>query len=261
MTLRVLLLTGLIGFGVGYGALASAQSADDSEIKSVEGVLEKNMPRTQIQPDTQLNKLQSGSKVDYDSFNNSKPDRDLVIIQKTYQPKTERWNVMGGASFVTNDVFYRTLGLEARGSYYFNETWGAEFTAMYFFSNKTDLTKEAADTNRKDIDTLVTPKSYLGADAYFNAIYGKIALNDRKIIPFEFYQEVGVGEMMTSGSKSSAAFHIGLGQIFAWTRDQAFRVDLSMYMYNATNISGAKQFTNSLVLTVGYGLFFPGARD
>jgi outer membrane beta-barrel protein len=257
--LRVLLLTGLI---FGYGLRALAQATDDSEIQSVEGVLEKNMPRAQIQPNTATVPLVPASKIDYDSYNESKPNGDLVVIQKTYQPKTERWNVMGGASLVTNDVFYRTLGVQARGSYYFNETWGVELSAMYFFSSKTDLTKEAANPpNLKSIDTLVTPKSYLGADAYFNAIYGKIALNDRKIIPFEFYQEVGVGQMMTSGSGSSTALHIGLGQIFAWTRDQAFRVDLSMYMYDATNVNGDKQFTNSLILTVGYGLFFPGARD
>lgn len=262
MTLtRVLLLMGLI---LGYGMTSFAQNnaGDDSEIQSVESVLEKNMPKAQVQPDKSLMAMPPASRVDYDTLNTAQPNKDQVVIQKTYQPKTERWNVMGGASFVTNDVFYRTMGVQARASYYFNETWGAELTAMYLFSNKTDITKEAANApNLKQVDTLVTPKSYFGGDIYFNAIYGKIALNDRKIIPFEFYQEVGAGQMMTTGSQSSTAFHAGLGQIFAWTRDQAFRVDLSLYFFNAKNINGEKQFTNSLILTVGYGLFFPGARD
>jgi outer membrane beta-barrel protein len=261
MTLmRVLLLVGLI---LSYSNASQAQDAgDDSEIKSVESVLEKNMPKAKVQPDQSLMKLPPASKVNYDILRTNQPRQDQVIIQKTYQPKTQRWNVMAGASLVTNDVFYRTMGGQVRASYYFNETWGAEFTALYLFSSKSDITKEVANSpNLKAVDTLVTPRSYFGGDVYFNAIYGKIALNDRKIIPFEFYQEIGAGQMMTTGSQSSTAFHAGLGQIFAWTRDQAFRVDLSLYFFNAKNINGDKQYTNSLILTVGYGLFFPGARD
>jgi hypothetical protein len=86
-----------------------------------------------------------------------------------------------------------------------------------------------------------------------------MALEDRKIIPFEFYQTLGVGQITNNPSSTSTAFYFGLGNLFSISKNSVIRADLSWYFYNSKTIKGDNQSANTIFFTVGYGRFVPEA--
>jgi outer membrane beta-barrel protein len=184
---------------------------------------------------------------------------ETIVLQKNYMPKTERFMVFGGLSFLPTDVFYKTAGLQARVSYHFSETWGAEITGLFLGSGRSsELT--AVESQGVSVQNLVSPKSYIGLDVYINTIYGKAAFLERKIVPFEVYFSGGIGKMTTALSQGLDTLHLGVGQLFSLSRSQAFRIDLSLLSYKSLTVTNEYQLTNNLLLTVGYGHFMPEAK-
>jgi outer membrane beta-barrel protein len=230
---------------------------DDTDITNVEQELGKDDSGDIIGPVTTA-PIKAPAVINYQEVAESKEAVDTIIIQKNYMPKTERFQVFGALTFAPNDVFYKTLGLQARLAYHLSERWGVEIIGITLSSSKS---KELSDLEGQGVgaQALVSPRSYLGVDAYFNSVYGKAALYNRKIIPFEIYQTLGVGKMNTASYPNADAFHIGLGQLFSMSRSEALRVDLSVMVYQSKTINGDNQVSNTILLSVGYGRFFPEA--
>jgi outer membrane beta-barrel protein len=189
----------------------------------------------------------------------SKEDFDLlkkVIIQKNYMPKTERWHLSGGLTFMPNDVFFKTFGANLKASYHFNEQWGAEAVYISFSSQKSQDLKDLEDKQGVTAANIASVKNYTGAQVYHSSIYGKYAFYDRIIYPFEIYQYVGAGVMgLTEGT--APAISLGMGQLVSLSRNSALRFDLNLLMYTAETASGSKQSANTLLLTLSYSRFFP----
>ena len=112
--------------------------------------------------------------------------------------------------------------------------------------------------------------NYLGLDAVWTPIYGKMSLFNRRIVPFDMYFSLGAGQTGLTNAKVSSAtsFHVGTGQIFAMSKGIGLRWDLSWNFYNATpqpstgvtsTPPGESQF-NNLLLTIGASFFFPEAK-
>jgi outer membrane beta-barrel protein len=185
---------------------------------------------------------------------------ETIVIQRNYMPKTERFMIFGGFTFLPTDVFYKTFGLQARASYHFSETWGAEMTGMFLGSSRSAELTDVENKQGVNVQNLVSPKTYVGLDVYFNSIYGKAAFLERKIVPFEVYFSAGYGKMTTALSQGLDTLHLGIGQLFSLSRSNALRIDLSLLSYKSLTITGDPQLTNNLLLTVGYGHFMPEAR-
>ncbi len=231
----------------------------DPEVSTIEGVLEQNIPEGAPQTQLPLRAKKSPSKVDFSQIKAANSLTDTVIIQKTYMPKTQRFQLFGGASLSMNDVFYRTYGADLRLGFHFSETWGLELNTFFLTSSdsseKTDL-KAKQDLK---VENLSTPKNFYGANVYFSSIYGKVALEDRRIIPFEFYQTLGAGQMTTNPTSTSNAFYFGLGNLFSISKNSVLRADLSWYFYNTKTIKGDSMNSNTIFLTFGYGRMMPEA--
>lgn len=248
--------------GAFSGSLVQAQeeiSENDPEIQSVESVLEKNVPEGAPKVRLPLRPQKAQGTIDFSELKSDRTFQDTVIIQKTYMPKSKRVQLFGGFTYATNDVFSRTMGAQLRAAYHFNETWGLEATGFYLTSEDTKEKQDLADKRRLGVSSLTTPKSMYGLNAYFSTIYGKLALEDRKIIPFEFYQTLGVGQVTTTPTSTSTAVYFGLGDIFSISKNSAIRADLSWFFYNGKTTNGDNQNTNTIFFTIGYGRFVPEA--
>jgi outer membrane beta-barrel protein len=144
--------------------------------------------------------------------------------------------------------------------YYFNESLGMEANAFFFSSNPRDSVKDLAKNNGVLTSSLVSAKSYMGIDAQWIPIYGKIALYNKKIVPFDLYLATGYGLTGTTNGQSAGTLHLGTGQIFAISKGMAWRWDFSWNFYSAKGIDGKIQSFNDLFLSVGVSLFFPEAK-
>lgn len=260
MLRRLLLLIIILGFS---SAWAQDQDVDDanSEIQGVEAELEKNIPVSpSVEPGTGVAPSKPmAPTVDYDKVSKAVAKQDIAIIQKNYMPKSERYLLSGGLSWAPNDQFYDTFGLNLKASYHFTERWGAEAFMYFMSSNPSQVTKDLESKQFVAVNNLVTIRSYYGLSVYFNSIYGKTSLWDRKIVPFEIYQTMGAGSVQTIQSKSEPAFHVGLGELWSLDRSRTFRVDLSWVFYTSDTINGDRTQNNTLFVNFSFGKLFPEA--
>ena len=150
--------------------------------------MEQNIPEGAPKVDLPIRTQKTPSTIDFSQLKSERSLQDTVVIQKTYMPKTGRVQVFGGATLSMNDVFYRTYGGELRAGYYFNETWGLELNTFFLSSSDTQEKTDLAGKQNLDVRSLSTPKSLYALNVYYSSIYGKMALEDRKIIPYEFYK-------------------------------------------------------------------------
>lgn len=234
----------------------------DPEVTTIEGVLEQNIPEGAPKSQLPVRARKSPTKVDFSGLKATNSFKDTVVIQKNFMPKTQRFQFSGGATLSMNDVFYRTYGANLRVGYHFTETWGLELNGFYLTSLDSQEKTDLRDKQQLRVENLSTPKSFYGANLYYSSIYGKVAVEDRRIIPFEFYQTLGAGQMATSPASTSNAVYFGLGNLFSISQNSTLRMDLSWYFYNTKTISGESMSSNTIFLTFGYGRCLPnvGAR-
>lgn len=252
------ILIGLITT-IGTKSLAQQTSETDEQkdIDFVERLIESNSQKFRGTHTPIVNPSDKINKVEYTTVQSESFYSDLAVIQKNYMPKTQRVYLSGGLTLLPSDVFYRTLGLNLKSSFHFSETWGVEAFASIFSSQARDEVGDIESTQLLSIKNLVSINAFYGLNVYFNSIYGKTAFVNRRIIPFEIYQTIGIGKVRTQDSQEATSIQFGVGDLFSLTRSTALRVDLTWAFYNAHNYLGQEQSSNSLFLTLSYGKLFP----
>lgn len=238
-------------------ANAQDEEVNDPEIQSVESMLDKLGPSSVPPAQFEIKATQPPSTIDYSKLSNERYFQDQVIIQKTYMPKTGRLQYFAGFTASVNDVFFRTMGGQLRAGYHFNETWGVEATGFLLSSTETQTITDLADKQRVGAESLITPASMYGVNAYFSKIYGKMALENRKIIPVEFYQTLGYGKITTKPTSTADTIYFGLGNLFSVSKNSAIRADLSWFFYNGKTVNGDNRQAYTIFFTIGYGRFAP----
>ncbi|MDG0815642.1 outer membrane beta-barrel domain-containing protein [Bdellovibrio svalbardensis] len=251
----------ICGLALLWSVASSAQDAnsdpEQKDIDFVEKLLETKSVEFKNAPPSHAAPAQKKQKAEYSTVQSESFYSDLATIQKNYMPKTERVQLSGGLTLLPSDVFYRTLGLNIKTSYHFNETWGVEAFGYVFTSQARDEVSKLESVQKLSVKSLVSLTSFYGLNLYFNSIYGKTSFLNNRIIPFEVYQTLGVGKVRTQSSEEVSSIQVGIGDIFSLSRSSALRVDLNWAFYNAHNYLGEEQASNSLFLTVSYGRFFP----
>ncbi len=231
----------------------------DGEIKSIDSELEKQRPKEEVRSRARPEVNVKIPTVNYSDVKSSVDYNDIAVVQKNFMPKSQRFQVAGGLTLAPNDVFYRTMGFNLRGGYHFTETWGFEVNYIGLSSSKSAEATDLEEKQRVSLQNVVTPKSFLGVNAYFNSMYGKAAFSERAIIPFEIYQIFGFGQVTTASSSGNSGFYFGIGDMFSRSRNGAWKIELSVWIYNSKTSKGDSLNTNTLFLTFGYGHFFPEA--
>ncbi len=227
--------------------------AEQSDFERVESQLEQSIPTAPMELKPSLKKAPHFSKSK--DLIQETAQKDYFIVQRNYMPKTERWQFNGAFSVIPNDVFFRTMGAQGKATYHFSEKLGLEFSLASFFSVKSDELKNM-ESSQNVTARQNTVRTIFGMSGYFNHIYGKFALQNRKIIPFEVYETLGL-VMVQDSNGVQAGVQAGLGELLSVGRSQAIRVDLSLIVYNAKNQSGQSSITNLLILNFGYSKFYP----
>ncbi|MFN7729654.1 MAG: outer membrane beta-barrel domain-containing protein [Bdellovibrio sp.] len=194
------------------------------------------------------------------------PFSEVTVLQKRFQPKTERFQAAFGLGGITNDPWFNGLGGSLRLGYHFSETLGVEGTYTFLSNSERDSAKDLFANNAVSTSSIVATKGYLGADVIWSPIYGKMSLFNKRIIPFDMYFTGGLGQSEVDGatSKSLMTIHMGTGQVFALTKSWGFRWDFSWNTFAAKQVDTAgKQSTtqfNNLILTLGASFFFPEVK-
>ncbi|HWU42657.1 MAG TPA: outer membrane beta-barrel domain-containing protein, partial [Bdellovibrio sp.] len=200
---------------------------------------------------------------DFNGLGTLAPFKEISIIQKRFMPKTGRFQLFGGLTFVTNDPFFNTVGAVGKAAYFLNETWGVELNYFALSTSERQSTQELQSNNNVKTESLAYPKSYFGVDVMYVPIYGKISWFNERIVPFDMYFSGGYGSTATSTNENSGTIHLATGQMFSLTKSVALRWDFSWNFFSASvqDSSGNKTTNsfNNLFLTVGMSWFFPEA--
>ncbi|MFZ3228695.1 MAG: outer membrane beta-barrel domain-containing protein [Pseudobdellovibrio sp.] len=288
LEIKFILLSALIMLS-SFRTEASDQVIDDQEIVNIEN-LYKATPTTRktevkepdsLAPQT-LNSVDeqkvdkkveqqiTDSKIEnLTDLNKLSPFREISVIQKKYLPKTERFQLFGGAGMTTNSPWFLNLGVKLGLGYYFTESFGIEVTGLFLSNSEREVSKEIRENNGLQPEKFVNTKSYMGADFVWAPIYGKLSMLNKSIIPFDMYFSAGGGTSSTNSLEGSVpTLHVGVGQIFAINKAMAFRWDYSWTSFQATpvadsstaNANPSKNSYNDLILTAGFSFFFPEAK-
>jgi outer membrane beta-barrel protein len=227
-----------------------------SDIKSFAEKLDQNLPSEK--GDLEIKKEQEVLLSPTVPFSNTESILvDMGAIQRNYMPKSKRFQWSGWGQTVASDVLYNTFGLGLRSGYNFNELWGIEFSGNIFSSSRA---KEAQDLETKQaasLSNVATIRNLYSLQLNLSSIYGKFELFDHQIIPFEFYQFLGIGQVQDARSKASSSVNFGVGQMFTLDRSTALRVELSGLVYKAQTVSGASADSTLFLLQVGLSRFTP----
>jgi len=214
-----------------------------------------------------------------ENLNQLKPFEDVAVIQKRYLPKTQRWEANINAATNINDSFFTAYGVGGGLTYNFNEKFGVEGLAKWFSTSNSKASNQLLEKGVVTNGMVVTNVFY-GLDLRWTPIYGKYSYFDRKIIPFDHYFSIGVGQTkLDTGSSSNnttvkvenlndpITVRIAMGEVFALTKWMAFRWDVAWHFMKpdvrTTTTHGSTETTdvqNNLFLNVGLSFYFPEAK-
>lgn len=229
-------------------SLLNQNQNSDADADTSEEVINQPLTKKQIK---KLNVSDYSGIISEAAFN------DYSVIQRNYMPKSARIQVKAGLSLVTNDVFYTNFGLNLGATYHFDETWGLGVYGTLLNSSANQDAKNIKDVQLVNIENLVTIKNTYGASLFYTPIYGKWALLNKRVIPFELYFSGGVGQVTNQSNQASTALTIGAGQLVSMGRSSALDFNLNWSFYTTKNINNQDQSNNSLLITASYTLFWP----
>jgi len=240
------------------------QSSEAEELDVIELELDKaapaqKPPAANTAPGYLESSPQNNTLTDFSGLGTLAPFKEISVIQKRFLPKTGRFQLFGGATILTNNPFFNTIGGVAKASYFLNETWGVELNYFGLTTSERQITEELRDIQGVSTENLVYPKSFVGLDIMYVPIYGKITWFNEKIVPFDLYFSAGYGTTNTQAGENAGTIHLATGQIFALSKSYALRWDFSWNFFNAKGIDGSQNSFNNLFLTVGMSWFFPEA--
>lgn len=197
--------------------------------------------------------------IDFSGLGHLAPFTEVSVIQKRFLPKTGRFQLFAGGSLVTNDPFFNIAGGTVKAGYFFRESIGLELSYSAFGTSEAKATQELRQIQGVDTNNLIYTKSMMSADLVWVPIYGKMTWANDRIVPFDLYFSLGYGSTQTA-NQTPGTIHLGTGQIFAISKSTAFRWDFGWNFFDAIGIDGKKSSYNNLVLSLGFGWFFPEAK-
>jgi outer membrane beta-barrel protein len=219
-----------------------------------------------------------------ENLNQLKPFEDIAVIQKRYLPKTERFEANINVSSNINDSYFSAYGIGGGLTYNFNEKMGVELIAKWFSAKNSNNTQTLLDRGVV-VNGMVVTELFYGVDFRWTPIYGKFSYFDKKIIPFDHYFSVGIGQTQletgSSASDSSTNYRIealddpitlriSTGEVFALTKWMAFRWDLSWHFMKPdvrtsrpgppATVTNSSDIQNNLFINFGLSFYFPEAK-
>lgn len=248
-----------------FSVSSFAEEAGGEDLDIIELELGKSAPKAKPSEDVVTQKPiaesveEEAKPITYSELGSLSPFSEVSVLQKRFMPKTERIQLFGGLSTITNDPFFLSIAGVGKASYFFSEAWGVEFNYIGMSTSNRKATEELKEIQGVKTDNLVQAKSFLGIDVIYTPIYGKMTLFNEQIIPFDLYFSAGYGTTQTQ-SENAGTIHLGTGQLFSLSKSFGLRWDFSWNIFSAKGITNQTSQFNNLFLTVGASFFFPEAN-
>ncbi len=198
------------------------------------------------------------------------PFSDVAVIQRRFMPKTGRVSFSLASTFTLSSEFFLNPGLGGHLSYNFLEKHGVELIGYYAFTFNRGVTSDLEKVEAYVSEESPIAKSFFGLTYKWMPIYGKIAFYDESILAFDTYFILGGGmSQITSATGSGRAGPsttkvvwepsgvIGIGQIFAITRDLGFRWDLRWQATIRTQEDSS--LLSDVLFAIGFSYYYPSA--
>ena len=241
--------------------------AQDQDVDPIEAEIQKSQKQSTKPMSSAREKSASNEQANLDSleklsdFSKLQPYENIVIIHPKYQPKTGRLGLYAGLTTLTNDPWFMALGVNTRLDYHLTERWGLELAGTFLSTSSRDSVKDLSSKVGVNTNSLVSVKNYLGLNILFNPIYGKLSLNEKKLVPFDMFFLLGGGlsSVATDETKSAATIHLGTGQTFAINKNLGFRWNLGMNTFQvaATQASTSSTRYYNVFIDFGVSYFLP----
>ena len=226
-------------------------------------------PSTDTPPTTDAPEIEApsdgSSKLD-EGINLTLQDRIKAVSRKVFL-KEGRFELQPAVAVTTNDPFFRTWSLAARGSYHLNDAFSLELGGAYvppFFIEKLQPLNDLRQGQRL-INADATLLGIADAGVTFSPIYGKLAILSDAIIHFDTFAAAGAGAVFDNNVDPTGKepFHfvhptmdVGVGLRVFLLRWLVVRTDLRDYVYPQDRFS-ISTLQNLLVFSLGVGFYFP----
>jgi len=157
----------------------------------------------------------------------------LGVVQNRKYTKEGRWSVgmLGGLTFGDPFLDTKQYGLDL--GYNFTETFSLSLIGWKYKVSGSSANDKLNESNKKANTN--EPNYYIGTEAAWSLIYGKVSLIGKKIIYYDLSFLTGLGA--TKNEKETAPTpHIGIGQRYFLNQNLSFRLDYRLMYYRETII-------------------------
>ena len=188
------------------------------------------------------------------------PFSDVSVIQRRFMPKTGRLSLSSSAVFILSSEFFLRPGVEAHLAYHLLEKHSLELNAYYTFSNTRRVVNdlESLGINVKWDHAVSIPGAFFGLSYKWMPIYGKTAFFNKKVLSFDTFFSFGGGLSWMTNAVWEPTALIGIGQVFAITRDFGLRWDLRLHIPVETKSDYRIRLHG--IFTLGLIYYYPSVR-
>lgn len=194
-------------------------------------------------------------------------ERVRAVSRRTFL-KGGRFELNPLVGISANDPFFRAWMVGARGSYHLSEEFALDFGgAGAVYQEPLDVFR-ALNVDPEEISAALKAQQKAGALAAtlygyadvgvtFSPFYGKVALASELVGHFDTFISTGIAAVIDSGSSVvHPGLQVGIGSRLFLNRWLVARADVRDYLYPADSGNGVA-FGNTLILSVGLGIYFP----
>ena len=237
-------------FIVSFSFLAFTQEEEidllEEDVESVEGHHIEQLQKTEIKSITDLVHLI--------------PFSDISVIQRRFMPKTGRVSISSSAVFILSSEFFLNPGVEVHLSYHILEKHSLELSGYYTFATPRKVTVDLQSLGVSvGLGTTVSiPTGFVGLSYKWMPIYGKTAFFNKKVLSFDTFFSLGGGASLMTHVWEPTAL-LGVGQVFAITRNFGLRWDLRLHLPVETKNNFNIQSHG--ILTLGFIYYYPSVEE
>jgi len=259
-------LTTLLALALQSAPGLAQDYSDFSELDLIEAELDKNKIQkketTTKSGSEVMPQLESTAKeiTNISDLRKLEPFDDVAVIHPRFQPKSKRFQFNFGGAALLNDPWFNQFGASFKAAYHVSEFFGLEIAADQYTGSESSAAQDLRDNLGINTASFVRPKSYSGIHLYLSPIYGKMSLFNKRIVPYDVFFTLGVGstELELSRESQASTFHFGAGQIFAFSRNAAFRWDIRANIFSAQANEGSVRTTSqNVIMALGFSYFLP----
>lgn len=194
---------------------------------------------------------------------------NIIVISKKFLRKTNKLEIFTYGATSINNAFYLNAAPGFDVTYYFREKYGFGVSYLYFFNSEKEI-KKKLDGSNLQARIGFSPKQYVGAYFHWSPIYGKFALLNKKLIPFDLYFSLGLGQFSAEYRKKredgsedispfkSLAFSFQAGQQFAWNSSMAVHWKVLWNIFPLPKDASVTGYSNNILFGLGISWFLGG---